>query len=114
MGYGYGAGPVVAGALAHPLLHTAAVAHVVAKREAEAEADPAYFYNGYAGYAGFGHAGYGLPHAYGAYNYGAYPYAGAYGAGVYGAGVYGAHQGLGLAPSDPTNPHLVHTSRVGV
>merc|ERR1711884_255483 len=29
-----------------------AATHVIAKREAEADADPAYFCNGYAGYAG--------------------------------------------------------------
>merc|ERR1712244_102672 len=56
-GYGYAGFPYAA-------------AHVIAKRDAEADADPAYFYNGYAAYA--------------------------------------------HAPSDPTNPHLVHTSRVGV
>jgi len=98
--YHYGLG----GALAHPF------AHAIGKRDAEADADPAYFYNGYAGYAGLGYAGYGygLAHHYGAYaGYGL----GAYG---YGAGLYGAYHGLGLAPSDPTNPHLVHTSRVGI
>merc|ERR1711902_124226 len=75
-GYGYAGFPYAA-------------AHVIAKRDAEADADPAYFYNGYAGYpyAGF---------------YGAYPYAGY------------AHAAYAHAPSDPTNPHLVHTSRVGV
>merc|ERR1711997_739423 len=85
-----------------PCAHGAA--HIIAKRDAEA--DPAYFYNGYHGYAGYGHAGYG----YGLGAYGAY---GAYGLGAYGA--YGAY-GLGLAaaPSDPTHPHLVHTSRFGV
>merc|ERR1711997_1430217 len=70
-----------------PCAHGAA--HIIAKRDAEA--DPAYFYNGYHGYAGYG----------------------AYGLGAYGA--YGAY-GLGLAaaPSDPTHPHLVHTSRFGI
>lgn len=117
--YLHGAGvPYLAGALGHPLVNTAGVAHVIGKRDAEAEADPAYFYNGYGGYAGFGYAGYGLPHAYGAYRHGAYAGglygAGLYGAGLYGGGLYGAHLGLGLAPSDPTNPQLVHTSRLGV
>merc|ERR1719350_516549 len=31
--------------------------HFIGKREAEADADPAYFYNGYHGYAGYGYAG---------------------------------------------------------
>merc|ERR1711937_372689 len=84
-GYGYAGFPYAA-------------AHVIAKREAEADADPAYFYNGYAGYAG-----YGFGYAYAGF-YGAYPYAHGYAH----AAAY-AH-----APSDPTNPHLVHTSRVGV
>lgn len=83
-------------ALGHPLVNT----HAIAKRDAEAEADPAYFYNGYHGYAGLGHFGYG---------YGGYGYAHAYG-----AYPYGVHAGYGLAPSDPTHPHLVHTSRLGV
>merc|ERR1739842_249998 len=73
--------------------------HVIGKREAEADADPAYFYNGYHGYAGYGYAGLG---AYGAY--GAYPYAAA----------YRGLAGLALTPSDPTNPTAVHTSRLGV
>ena len=103
-------GAAVPCALGHPLVNTPAVGHLIAKREAEAEADPAYFYNGYAGYAGYGFAGYGLPHAYGAYRYGGFPYAHA---GLYG-GYAGAYAGLGLAPSDPTNPQLVHTSRLGV
>merc|ERR1711902_449791 len=93
---------VVAAPAAYTYHHAAPVAyagfpyaatHVIAKREAEADADPAYFYNGYAGYAGYPYAGF----------YGAYPYAGYAHAAAY------AH-----APSDPTNPHLVHTSRVGV
>jgi len=75
-------------------------AHVVAKREAEADADPAYFYNGWSGYAGYGYAGWG--------GYG-YPYAG-----VYGAYPYAAYNRLAVAPSDPTNPQLVHTSRFGI
>ena len=69
-----------------------------AEAEAEAEADPAYFYNGYGGYAGWGYAGYGLPHAYAGYHHAGYP--------------YGAYHGY--APSDPTAPHLLHTSRVGI
>ena len=89
-------GAAVPCALGHPLVNT----HAIAKREAEAEADPAYFYNGYHGYAGLGHFGYG---------YGGYGYAHAYG-----AYPYGVHAGYGLAPSDPTAPHLVHTSRLGV
>lgn len=91
--------------------------HVIGKREAEADADPAYFYNGYHGYAGYGYAGLG---AYGAYGRGAYGL-GAYGLGAYGA--YGAYPyaaayrgvaGLAVAPSDPTNPTAVHTSRFGI
>merc|ERR1719251_283771 len=74
-GYGYAGFPYAA-------------THVIAKREAEADADPAYFYNGYTGYAGYGFG----------YGYAGYAHAAAY-----------AH-----APSDPTNPHLVHTSRVGI
>merc|ERR1712226_1307067 len=81
--------------------------HVIGKREAEADADPAYFYNGYHGYAGYGYAGLG---AYGAYGLGAY---GAYGAYPY-AAAYRGLAGLALTPSDPTNPTAVHTSRLGV
>merc|ERR1712126_684863 len=50
--------------------NSAGVVHV-AKREAEAEADPALLYGAY-GYAGLGHVGY--PYAYG---YAGYPYAAA-------------------------------------
>merc|ERR1712173_450694 len=50
--------------------NSAGVVHV-AKREAEAEADPALLYGAY-GYAGIGHVGY--PYAYG---YAGYPYAAA-------------------------------------
>merc|ERR1712001_484114 len=50
----------------------------------------------YAGYSGYPYAGF----------YGGYPYA-AY------RGAY-AHAAYAHAPSDPTNPHLVHTSRVGI
>merc|ERR1711997_382144 len=81
-GYGYAGYPYAA-------------THVIAKREAEADADPAYFYNGYAGYAGYGFG----------YGYSGYPYAGFYGAYPY-AGYAAAYA---HAPSDPTNPHLVHT-----
>jgi hypothetical protein len=91
-------GQAVPCALGHPAVKTAAVPHVIAKRDAEAEADPAYFYNGYGGYAGWGYAGYGLPHAYAGYHHAGYP--------------YGAYHGY--APSDPTAPHLLHTSRVGI
>merc|ERR1712054_7354 len=56
--------------------NSAGVVHV-AKREAEAEADPALLYGAY-GYAGLGHVGYaghvGYPYAYG---YAGYPYAAA-------------------------------------
>merc|ERR1711923_11468 len=49
--------------------NSAGVVHV-AKREAEAEADPALLYGGY-GYAGLGYAGYaGYPYAAGVYGYG--------------------------------------------
>merc|ERR1711902_308845 len=69
-GYGYGyAGYPYAGAGRY-VANSAGVVHV-AKREAEAEADAAYFYGGY-GYAGLGHVGY--PYAYG---YAGYPYAAA-------------------------------------
>merc|ERR1712080_519159 len=95
----YGAFPYAAHLAAAPV-----AAHVVAKREAEADADPAYFYNGYhTGYAGYGYAGWG--------GY-AYPYAGVYGA--YAGYPYAGYHGLAVAPSDPTNPHLVHTSRLGL
>merc|ERR1712179_690644 len=106
------AAPVVAASPAAYTYHHAApvaaapavaAAHVIAKRDAEADADPAYFYNGYAGYGGYfgGYAG-----LY-AGAYAGYPYAGAY-AGYPYAGAYAA------APSDPTAPHLVHTSRFGI
>merc|ERR1712079_116441 len=89
-GYGYAGFPYAA-------------THVIAKREAEADADPACFYNGYAGYAGYGFG----------YGYSGYPYAGFYGAYPYAHG-YAHAAAYAHAPSDPTNPHLVHTSRVGV
>merc|ERR1711878_133340 len=79
-----------------------AATHVIAKREAEADADPAYFYNGYTGYAGYGFG----------YGYAGYPYAGFYGAYPYAGYAHAA--AYAHAPSDPTNPHLVHTSRVGI
>merc|ERR1712123_10089 len=84
--------PAIAGAYAGAgryVANSAGVVHV-AKREAEAEAEPYYTAYGYAGlpvagaYAG-AHAG-----TYGAYGAGVYG-AGAYGAGVYGAGAYGAY-----------------------
>merc|ERR1711892_1499104 len=97
--------PAIAGAYAGAgryVANSAGVVHV-AKREAEAEAEPYYAAYGYAGlpvasaYAG-AHAGtYGAYGAYGAGVYGAGAYsagvygAGAYGAGVYGAGAYGAY-----------------------
>merc|ERR1711994_1166870 len=85
--YHHAAPVAYAGYAGYPYAH-----HLLGKREAEADADPAYFYNGYAGYAGYGF-GYGYAgHPYAAYTHAAY-----------------AH-----APSDPTNPHLVHTSRVGI
>merc|ERR1711964_626270 len=59
--------PAVAGGY---VANSAGVVHV-AKREAEAEADPALLYGAY-GYAGPGHVGY--PYAYG---YAGYPYAAA-------------------------------------
>jgi len=65
--------PAVAGGYAGAgryVANSAGVVHV-AKREAEAEADPALLYGGY-GYAGLGHVGY--PYAYG---YAGYPYAAA-------------------------------------
>merc|ERR1712013_815647 len=56
--------------------NSAGVVHV-AKREAEAEADPALLYGAY-GYAGFGHVGYAghVGYSY-AYGYAGYPYAAA-------------------------------------
>jgi len=99
----YGAYPYAAHLAAAPV-----AAHVIAKREAEADADPAYFYNGWNGYAGYG----------GYAGWGGYGYGGVYGnAGVYGAYAgypYAAYRGLAAAPSDPTNPQLVHTSRFGI
>merc|ERR1712043_103042 len=80
-----------AGYAGYPYAH-----HLLGKREAEADADPAYFYRGYAGY---GYAG--------------YPYAGFYGGYPYAHG-YAHAAAYAHAPSDPTNPHLVHTSRVGI
>merc|ERR1712036_177585 len=53
------------------------------------------------------HAYAGAPVAYSGYGY---PYAGVYGAYPYAH----AYHGLAAAPSDPTNPHLVHTSRFGI
>merc|ERR1712013_388671 len=78
--YGYAGYPYAAAGYASysPSASTsiAGVAHV-AKREAEAEADPALLYGAY-GYAGLGHVGYaghvGYPYAYG---YAGYPYAAA-------------------------------------
>merc|ERR1711937_909874 len=71
--------PAVAGGYAGAgryVANSAGVVHV-AKREAEAEADPALLYGAY-GYAGLGHVGYaghvGYPYAYG---YAGYPYAAA-------------------------------------
>merc|ERR1712226_660649 len=71
--------PAVAGGYAGAgryVANSAGVVHV-AKREAEAEADPAVLYGAY-GYAGLGHVGYaghvGYPYAYG---YAAYPFAAA-------------------------------------
>merc|ERR1711902_276748 len=84
-----------AGYAGYPYAH-----HLLGKREADA--DPAYFYNGYAGYAGYGFG----------YGYAGYPYAGFYGGYPYAHGY--AHAAYAHAPSDPTNPHLVHSSRVGV
>merc|ERR1712212_1409693 len=68
--YSYGvpaAVPAVAGGYAAAGRHVANSAGVVhvAKREADAEADPAYLYGAY-GYAGLGYAGHvGYPYAYG-------------------------------------------------
>merc|ERR1712034_278830 len=53
--------------------NSAGVVHV-AKREAEAEADPALLYGAY-GYAGLGHVGY--PYAGYGYGYAGYPFAAA-------------------------------------
>merc|ERR1712117_770192 len=53
------------------------------------------------------------PVAYVGYGYSGYPYAGFYGAYPYAHG-YAHAAAYAHAPSDPTNPHLVHTSRVGV
>merc|ERR1712025_535853 len=97
--HAYAGAPVAYSGYGYPYAaHLAA--DVIAKRDAEADADPAYFYNGY-GYGGYGYAGWG--------GYG-YPYAGVYGAYPYAH----AYHGLAAAPSDPTNPHLVHTSRFGI
>merc|ERR1712177_147853 len=90
-GLGYAAGYAGAGRYT---ANSAGVVHV-AKREAEAEADP--YYAAY-GYAGLGYAGaYGLGYA-GAY--GAYPYGLGYGYGGYAnLGASGAVNIAGLAPA---------------
>merc|ERR1711970_955009 len=62
--YHHAAPVAYAGYAGYPYAH-----HLLGKREAEADADPAYFYNGYAGYAGYGFG----------YGYAGYPYAGFYG-----------------------------------
>merc|ERR1712088_709645 len=100
--YHHAAPVAYAGYAGYPYAH-----HLIGKREAEADADPAYFYNGYSGYAGWGYGGYGYAGLAGYYGgYAGYPYAHA-------AYPY-AHAAYAHAPSDPTNPHLVHTSRVGI
>merc|ERR1712109_136913 len=52
--YHHAAPVAYAGYAGYPYAH-----HLLGKREAEADADPAYFYNGYSGYAGWGYGGYG-------------------------------------------------------
>merc|ERR1711892_383286 len=92
--------PAVAGGYAGAgryVANSAGVVHV-AKREAEAEADPYY--------AAYGYSGLPVAGAYGAYGAGVYG-AGAYGAGVYGAGAYGAYGAY-------TALGAVHSSHVGV
>jgi len=105
-------------------------AHTVEKRDAEAEADPQYFYGGY--YGGYAYGAY--PYAaYGAYPYAAYAYTGCRNAA--GAAVPCAYHNVAKrsadAEADPAYfvspylaqygfPHtyfgngLLHTSRVGV
>merc|ERR1712154_380643 len=70
--------------------NSAGVVHV-AKREAEAEADPAILYGGY-GYAGLGYAGLGYA------GYAGYPYA-------YGLGLHGSHAAgsANVSPSASTS-----------
>merc|ERR1712106_839474 len=82
--------------------NSAGVVHV-AKREAEAEAEPYY--------AAYGYAGLPLAGAY-AGAYGAYPYAGAYGAYPY-AGVAATNAAVGHAVAY-TALGAVHSSHVGV
>merc|ERR1711993_98415 len=103
--YGYAAYPHGATAVVKSVETEPAKVEVKALTAPAVVADPAYFYNGYAGYAGYGFG----------YGYAGYPYAGFYGGYPYAAyrGAY-AHAAYAHAPSDPTNPHLVHTSRVGI
>merc|ERR1712080_809072 len=84
-GYGYGHGLTYATHYTRPYSYyanSAGVVHAVAKREAEPEADPAYFYGGYGRYPAYGY-GYGL--GYGRY-YGGYGYGLHRGYGYYGHG----------------------------
>merc|ERR1712128_115772 len=109
--------PAVAGGYAGAgryVANSAGVVHV-AKREAEAEADPYYAAYGYAGLPVAGaYAG-----AYGAY--GAYPYAGVPAAGL-GYAAYGAYPYAGVAATNAAVGHAVaytglgavHSSHVGV
>merc|ERR1711963_1290801 len=104
--YGYTGYPYAA----HPYGASAVVKTVEvepAKVEVKALATPAvvaapaaytYHHAAPVAYAGYGYAGFPYAATYGAYPYAGYAHAAAY-----------AH-----APSDPTNPHLVHTSRVGI
>merc|ERR1712021_92297 len=117
--------PAVAGGYAGAgryVANSAGVVHV-AKREAEAKAEPYYAAYGYAGlpvagaYAG-AHVG-AYAGAYGAY--GAFPYAAAYGAYPY-AAAYGAYPYAGVAATNAAVGHAVaytalgavHSSHVGV
>jgi len=75
--YGYTGCRNAAGAAVPCAYHNVVAAkHVVAKREAEAEADPAVFYaNAYGAYGAFGAYGYPYTYGYGHYPYAAYTYA---------------------------------------
>merc|ERR1712122_248137 len=105
--YGYAAYPHGATAVVKSVETEPAKVEVKALTAPAVVAAPAaYTYHHAAPVAYAGYAGYGF-----GYGYAGYPYAGFYGGYPYAA--Y-AHAAYAHAPSDPTNPHLVHTSRVGI
>merc|ERR1712224_399358 len=115
LGYGYGGYGV---ALASPCRNALGVPVPCAlgKKKREAEAEP-WLGLGYAGYGlGYGHVVSACHNAWGApvpcagkkkREAEAEPWLGLGYAGI-------AHTGLILPPSDPLNPHVIHTSRLGV